>query len=184
MRPRRTDCQCNRQCVMERSTARLFLALWPGQVAQAGALAWQTAHGWPPGTRLTPPQNLHITLHFIGPVPRERLAEIATGLAVPSPRLELRLDHIEAWPHGLVVLAPTEVPGALLEVHANLGRALRDLQLPMETRRYRPHVTLARDAALPTSPPGPIAPVRWRAQGYVLVASEGGRYRVLQRYRV
>lgn len=163
------------------TAVRLFLALWPGPAGRAATLAWQTAHRWPPGVRLTRGANLHLTLHFIGGVPADRLAPIVAGLDVPCGRIVLMLDHAETWRGGLVVLAPTTVPPELTALQARLVAPLQRLGLPVEDRPYRPHVTLARHAAgaeLATPPP----PVRWQAQGYVLAASAGGAYTVLRRY--
>jgi 2'-5' RNA ligase len=162
--------------------ARLFLALWPDAAARTALQAWQRAIGWPAGARPTAAAHLHLTLHFIGAVPRERLPQLATGLAVPAEAFELVLDDFAVWPNGVAVLCPSAAPPALLALNAALGPALRALGLPVDDRPYRPHVTLARHARgalLAGPPPGPVGwPVR---SGYVLAESAGG-YRVLQRF--
>ena len=164
------------------TSSRIFLALWPGPRARAATVAWQEAHGWPAEARVTPSSNLHLTLHFIGAVPSERVPDVAAGLAMPFRRFALELDRIELWPRGVVVLSPARPGDALASLQARLADRLLALRLAVEQREFRPHVTLARraPAAAPLGPAPP--PVRWRAAGYVLAASENGRYRVLQRY--
>ena len=167
---------------MGATTSRLFLALWPGPIAREGILRWQAAHRWPSHARVTAAQDLHITLHFIGAVPLARLPDVSAALDVPSRRFELDLDCTHLWPRGIAVLSPSKFPQALVDLHSDLAGALQRAALPVDARAYRPHVTLARHAESTVPPTEPPAPVRWRAQGYVLAESQGGRYRVLRRY--
>jgi RNA 2',3'-cyclic 3'-phosphodiesterase len=169
-----------------RDPARLFLALWPDAPTRRAMHAWQQALRWPSNARLTAPAHLHLTLHFIGNVPRSRLPELATGLVQPFTPFEWVLDEFAVWHQGIAVLQPSgETPIALMALHAGLADALSALALPVETRPFRPHVTLARHgggAALKVAAAPP--PVHWRANdGYVLAESAGG-YRVLQRFVV
>jgi len=164
------------------ATSRIFLALWPGPRTRAATAAWQFAQRWPAKARVIAPSNLHMTLHFIGAVPTDSVPVVAARLSVPFRSLAFELDHVEVWPRGLLVLAPTRPCDELVALHARLADRLLTLQLPLEQREFRPHVTLARRAAA-AAPVGPAPPpVRWMAQGYVLAVSENGRYRVLQQY--
>jgi RNA 2',3'-cyclic 3'-phosphodiesterase len=164
-------------------TARLFLALWPDEQVRAALAEVQASCHWPAAARPTPRANLHATLHFIGPVARERLPQLASGLAAPARRFSLLLDRIELWPNGIAALVPSQAPDELLALHADLAQRLRLLALPVETRPYRPHVTLARRAAgLALPPPGAHAGVQWACASFALVESAGGQYRVLQRH--
>jgi 2'-5' RNA ligase len=129
------------------------------------------------------PARLHLTLHFLGAVPEPRLQALRAALTPPARGLapfDLRFDRVEHWPHGLVVLGLREAPEPLLALHAGLADALRALQLPLEARTFRPHVTLARKAQ------GAVAPARapdflWPVCGFALVQSADG-YRTLQDY--
>lgn len=164
--------------------ARLFIALWPDEGVRRQLQAWQGAVNWPRGSRLAAAAGLHVTLHFIGAVPRSRLPELVRGLAVPPvPAFELWLDEFAVWHHGIAVLQPsTPSPEPLKELHSRLARALRSLELPVEPRPYRPHVTFARHgqgAALAgASPP----PVQWSCDGGYVLAESAGGYHVLQRF--
>ena len=164
--------------------ARLFLALWPTPAVRAGLAAWRDAFAWPAGAAPVATPKLHLTLHFIGAVPRDAVEPLLPAFAVATAAFELRFGRPELWPGGIAVLRPQAEPAALLRLHAALRDALRAAALPTEARAFRPHVTLARRArgALPLAP-GPA--VRWRVRGHALVESRpgaGGGYDVVRRY--
>lgn len=165
-------------------TARLFLALVPGADVTAALAAHSDAWQWNAGAARYAPADCHITLHFIGPVARQRLDELRAGLAVPLAPFELRFGQPELWRHGLAVLLPEAVPAGLQQLYADLGQALQRLGLKTEARPYRPHFTLARHAAQAQMPlQRPV--FGWPVAGYVLMESTGEvgqRYRVLQHY--
>lgn len=163
--------------------ARLFLALLPDPAVQAALRSHAQAWRWPPGAARYAPPDWHVTLHFLGAVPRTRLDELRAGLDVAITPFELRFGEPMLWPHGLAVLLPMAVPAALQRLHEALGARVRQLGLRTDERAYRPHLTLARRAerAVPPAPPA----WGWRVQGYVLMESTGvpeARYRVLQQY--
>lgn len=148
-------------------TARLFLALWPSPPVRAALIDYQKAWHWNVGASLVRPENLHLTLHFMGQVPHERLALLIKGLAVPFAPFTLTFGRPGLWPAGMAVLEPQTPPADFRRLHDTLGQALKRLELPVERRKFRPHITLAR-----------------RAGGALLesVAGPTGQYRLLQRY--
>jgi RNA 2',3'-cyclic 3'-phosphodiesterase len=126
--------------------------------------------------------KLHLTLHFLGPVRRERLPEVARELVVRMEPFPLLLDRDQLWQGGVAVLCPSVVPHALLALHAGLNATLRRLELNPAREGLRPHVTLARRAAR-AGRPEPDAGILWPVRGYVLVESEpSSGYRVLRTY--
>ena len=164
------------------TAARLFLGLWPAdhvrQAIEDHAAAWQ----WPPRARRTRSERLHITLHFLGQRPARELPLLRSVLDVGWEGCELQLDRCTIWPGGIAVLEAAEVPPALSRLHAELGSRLAAAGVPVETRPYRPHVTLARQATGARPPPG-LPSLRWHASPvYALVQSlPGGRgYQPLQ----
>jgi len=159
---------------------RLFLALWPDEETQERLLTQANQWKWPAACAQYAPAEWHVTLHFIGSVDAGRVEEIAASADVPFRPFELVLDQPKLWPHGMAVLCATRVPTPLQTLHARLGGALLGLGLPVETRSYQPHVTLARHAGAAV-PPSPSTPVVWRARSFALVVSTGDRD---QRYRV
>ena len=165
-------------------TARLFLALWPAANVREQLAAHVAQWQWPAGARVYAPADWHLTLHFIGAVPRERLPPLLHDLHAPLLPFHLQLDQAEAWQQGLAVLTPSQVPPALLGLHGQLQQRLMAHGLPVQERAFRPHVTLARRATGARMPTAPLA-VRWAVQGYALVEStpqEPVRYRVLWRH--
>jgi 2'-5' RNA ligase len=158
---------------------RLFIALWPDPRMRAALAAQRDAWAWPPGAAPVRDDNLHATLHFLGAVAAGRVAALRTALALPFERFVLERFEPKLWPGGLAVLEG-ETPPALAALHARLADALRALDLAVETRPYRPHVTLARRAQRARVPT--TRAMAWPVDGYALVASAGGRYTVLERY--
>lgn len=162
-------------------TLRLFVALWP----DGGANAWlhdcDASIAWPDAAAREGPERRHLTLHFLGAVPRPRLDDVMQALQCPFTPFELVLGSIAAWPRGLLVAEPLARCEALFALHAALGAALQRAGQRVESRAFRPHVTLARRASgavCPASPP----PLRWPVAAYALVASADGHYRNLARY--
>lgn len=162
--------------------ARLFIALWPGEAVRRRLVACADAAVWPPRAARVKPQKLHLTLHFIGAVPRRRLPELRHALTVESKGFELVLDSAGVWRSGVAVIEAREAPPALSALHAALAERLRGLGLSVEKRPFRAHVTLARHALGAKVDP-PAAPLRWRVLGYRLVESTpDGLYVMLARY--
>lgn len=164
---------------------RLFIALWPGEALQHAIASWQRAWAWPPHAALVRREQLHLTLHFLGDVPADRLPDLVQGLRVPFESFSLALGQGEVWPKGVAVLQPDSVPAALLRLHAALRRELVGLDLPVEARPYRAHVTLARRAQ-GAKPPAQGPGLHWRIDsGYALVRAlpGGAGYEVLERFR-
>ncbi len=164
---------------------RLFLALWPDNAVRQQLHARQQGWTWPPAAAPVSADKLHLTLHFLGSVPLERQDEFARALTVEAPpvTLELHTAQPRVWPGGIAVLEFAATP-ALLGLHAALADALAGLDWPLEERRYRPHVTLARKAGGARPPEEASARVEWRAgTGYALVRSVPRRgYEVIRRY--
>lgn len=101
-----------------------------------------------PGCRWTDPDNLHLTLRFIGDVSEPEAAEIDHALAELSPApFELQLGHVGFFGnarkprHVWAGIAPNP---ALSHLHTKIDRALVASGLRPEERRFCPHVTLGR----------------------------------------
>lgn len=165
-----------------RRCARLFLALWPDPETRTHLTACRDAWRWNAGAAPVAPQRLHLTLHFIGAVPRNRVAALAAALQVPFEPFSIFFGVPEPWPRGLAVLGPRDAPEQLGSLHAALGQALRSFGWLVERRDFRPHVTLARKAT------GAVAPthtpvLRWPVGGYALMESVPGEdYRLVRSY--
>jgi 2'-5' RNA ligase len=165
------------------NSSRLFLALWPEISTQQAIQSCCDEWAWPPEASLVPPESLHMTLHFLGNVPDARLPELIQGLKVDFHPFDLSFSHPEMWQHGIAVLEPDSIPDNLLKLHASLDVALKKLELPTDTRKYHPHITLARHATgatFTTSAQENL--VQWRVNSYALVESKMSRYRMVQSF--
>jgi RNA 2',3'-cyclic 3'-phosphodiesterase len=164
------------------STARLFVGLWPDDAVRDAVSVHGGRWGWVPSARLVPRSKLHMTLHFLGAVPQERISDLITGLAVPFVPFAMQLDKTDVWPNEVAVLQPRVLPSALLGLHARLQQALAELQQPTAHERLLPHVTLARKAK-GSRAPAEVQPVTWRIDGYALIESmPGSVYKPLVHY--
>ncbi|HEY0883871.1 MAG TPA: RNA 2',3'-cyclic phosphodiesterase [Ramlibacter sp.] len=162
---------------------RLFVAVWPDASARDALAAWQRAWTWPAGAALVPSERLHLTLHFLGNVPVDEVPAVTAALRVPFEPFELHFGHAELWPGGTAVVRPDAMPPALPGLHSLLAAALAGLDRPVESRRYKAHVTLAR-RAIGATPPAAQPNFSWRADGFVLVRSlpDPGGYELLARF--
>lgn len=83
--------------------------------------------------------NLHLTLAFLGQVPSARLeALLDMAAAIEAAPFDLRLDRLLRWRNGILLLAPSQPPGALLRLRRALRSGLAELELPVETRPFSP----------------------------------------------
>ncbi len=161
------------------ATARLFIAAWPPPSVRAQLAARRDAATASDAAKVDT-ERLHMTLHFLGDVRRDRLSEVTDALAVPIESFELRFANVECWPGGLLVLVADAVPDPLKRLHAALRDAVSALSIPVDPRRFRPHVTLARRAHGPRVLEA-CEPLVWGMSAYVLVESRQG-YRTLAEY--
>jgi 2'-5' RNA ligase len=154
---------------------RLFFAFWPDAPLRARFAALTASLGLAAEARAVPPENLHLTVAFVGEVDDARAARVrAIGRAQRPARCELRFDAFEYWPKPEVLVAAARIVDPALErLWAELHRDLAVLELALNPKRLRPHVTLARKvAAEPTLQAVPS--VEWRPRELCLVRSDTG----------
>ena len=170
------------RCASRRRGAAVRRAVAAAELAAGLAAAADDFRG-PASSRPETADRLHLTLHFLGSVPRRRLDALRASLCLPFEAFELTLGDCERWSSGLVVTTPRTVPPALSALHAAIGSVLGALQLPTESRPFRPHVTLARRHDGPLPPRiTTLLPV-WHVRHYVLAESPADSrqpYRLLQ----
>ena len=100
------------------------------------------------GARWIDPANYHITLRFIGDVDGGVAREIASSLGEEKPRapLTITIDALSTFggarPRALLArIAPSQ---ELARLQADQERLMRRVGLEPESRKFTPHVTLAR----------------------------------------
>lgn len=125
---------------------RAFIALWP-DVASRHDLA-RSAPPASPGVRPLHPDDLHLTIAFIGDLDAATASTLTSTLeGAAPPAVVLDSLHPESWPDAkrprVHVLCHAASP-ALLALHHTVSTALQAIGLAVESRPFRPHVTLAR----------------------------------------
>jgi 2'-5' RNA ligase len=163
---------------------RLFFALWPSAELRDTLATWSRQHA-PQGARPVRPDNLHLTLAFLGSLPEERLDAVhAAGAALRAAPVRLELARVEHWPRPRLLCAlPAPGPDPLAGLATALREQLTTHRLPVETRPFRSHVTLVRKVSGTWSGATFDPPLTWVGKRFALVVSEstreGVRYREL-----
>ena len=136
---------------------RLFFALNVNRAARKEITHLQSKVWGENARGLTRPENLHLTLAFLGntdPARLEDLRVILDGLDVVP--LSLRFDHIGVFRQagGEIWWLGMEENRELQDLQSRLTRELRKGSFPVEERKFVPHLTLARKAAPHNLPKG------------------------------
>lgn len=122
---------------------RLFTAIeLPGEVVDA-----LVAHQPPAGQGIRPVgrAQMHLTLHFIGQADPEAVkAALADARAPPFELTIGALGMFARRGRPAALWAGVEPSAPLQALHDAIGAALAEAGFAVESRAYRPHVTLAR----------------------------------------
>jgi len=100
-----------------------------------------------PAARWTPPDQLHVTLRFIGDMPQGDRHLRSDLHGVRSSGFDMAAAGVGTFPgrgRARVVWAGVDAPPALHQLQRRIERVVRDTGVPPERRRFRPHITLAR----------------------------------------
>ena len=162
---------------------RLFFALWPDDEVRAQLERWSRELHALCGGRPTRPENLHVTLAFLGSIEDARVAEVERAADAVGPRVfPLVLDQPGYWKHNRIAWAGASVvPPELEALVSELRGVLAKSQIRFDAKSFVSHVTLLRDAREPAAMPAPV-PIEWRLDGLALVQSatlpRGSRYEI------
>lgn len=166
---------------------RAFIAVFPPLEVRAAAVSGARAairrpSGDPPGDRVrwTRPENVHLTLKFLGEVREETLEDLSAILdevcAVHAP-FNIGLTGLGAFPSArrarIVWVGVGAGAGALISLATDLDGALASLGFEREERPYTPHLTLGRVRGRPVSLdlPPPLDSGEFRVRHVELVKS-------------
>ncbi len=107
-----------------------------------------------PLPRAVPPQNLHLTLVFLGELPERRLEDVDLAFRqLRAPGFALALAGLGLFGGArprVVYVGAAENP-ALRHLQAKVETAARGAGVELPARRFAPHVTLARLPERPTN---------------------------------
>jgi len=128
--------------------ARLFVALDLPREVREGIVSWQRAELTQEALRVVGPENLHVTLAFLGYLPEKAIgsvAEVVHAVSVPAPRIQLAPEPV-AKPRGRPRFFALDAQSeATIELQADLERELVEKRLyKPEKRPFWSHVTVAR----------------------------------------
>ncbi|GIW98201.1 MAG: RNA 2',3'-cyclic phosphodiesterase [Pirellulaceae bacterium] len=133
-------------------TSRLFIGL-PVSAPAASQLARliDRLSTRIPSVRWVPPENLHLTLKFLGDTPLERIPAIHQCMESAAANIgpvAMRIESCGCFPpHGVprVLWAGVHVEGdGLLTIYQRLDDGLAELGIRPESRSFHPHITLGR----------------------------------------
>jgi 2'-5' RNA ligase len=138
----------------------------------------------PPGARPVAPENLHLTMAFLGMQPAALLPDIAAILdRLTVPEMTLEVDRYGAFQRARIAWAGIRrPPPALAALHDALMEELRQCGIGHDKASpFRPHISLQRNAICDS---GAVAePFSWHAPQLALVHSTtmpgGPIYKVL-----
>ncbi len=129
-------------------TKRLFFALWPNdrqreQLREVINAVAKTVEGHAVDRR-----NWHITLAWIGDYPEEQISQLLKRAdEIDFEPFRLSFDRLDFWARPRIAsLTAATVPEELHRVVTDLENVLQDEGVVKETRTYRPHITVTRNA--------------------------------------
>ncbi len=130
---------------------RCFVAVELDAAARRVLGAWLRRQPRPRGLAWCRPEQLHITLKFLGEIAETQVAGIAAALAEAARRaapFSLRLAALGAFPsHGrprVLCCGVADAGGACAALAARVDAAFEALGFAPEARPFAAHVTLAR----------------------------------------
>ena len=170
------------------NSRRVFFALWPDdEVREKIVEAFKLSPQSKLKGRIMRPENLHITLHFIGNVSEEKLDCLdQAAQTIKVEPFEFALDQYGHFYKAKIFwMGCFEIPQRLKKLHEILGEALSNCDYKIDQRPFAPHITLMRKLIKP----GEIEnfnSINWKVKNFVLVESvtvEGViRYEVIKKY--
>jgi 2'-5' RNA ligase len=171
---------------------RMFFGLWPDAATRATFAGEDRTLFGANGGKLVPPDELHVTLRYLGEVPAplvpalEALGAQAAGTAAST---MIEFDSVEWWKEAKVLVRVAKVlPPPLSALDQALQTGLRSLGVGFDPKPLKLHLTLIRN--IPPHPHGIGAapPLAWDAESLALIEGSsdptGPRYRVRKEWRL
>ncbi len=97
------------------------------------------------------PDNIHLTLKFLGDVEVERVATVSSAVAAAVSSIEpfkIRVEGVGAFPPRgaprVLWIGVNDLEGRLAQLHARIEDRFAKAGFAKESRQFHPHLTLAR----------------------------------------
>lgn len=137
--------------VQDKDLNRLFLAIPPNELMRKMAIHAQkipdlNSHD----IRWTPPENLHLTLAFLGKITQKQYQDLLNQLTIVYPTIEpfyLKFAGVNWFPNpneSHILVAEPQPNKALLEIAHITAECCKKAGISIDSRPYRPHVALAK----------------------------------------
>ncbi len=169
---------------MPQSRMRLFYGFDFDSPFTQALVRWRQCNVAPLG-RAVPAVNLHTTLLFLGQCEPHQLAGLLEmSDQLDSPAFTIRYQQFGIWPKpGIAFVAPLSIDAALQALVARLKQQAQRLELAVDKRPYRPHITLLRGVRETLAAPLQPLDLSWHCSRFCLYQSlqhDGGvRYQPL-----
>ena len=130
----------------KKDTAILFAALPVSEQVKEAAVHLQNALRLRTEGSYPVRENLHVTLAYLGEVPRGRMQEAASIVAsVAAPECRLVFDRMLRWKgQGDMFVYAADAPQSLCAYRAALHAALLKHRFSVDESQFTPHITLVR----------------------------------------
>lgn len=154
---------------------RLFIGLMAPAPVREQIAAYRARWTWPASAKLTPVENFHLTLAFLGQVGEVEESALRAGLAaVHFPPFELRLHRPGRFLEADIAFVAPEPEASLAGLYGDVRQVVEGCGMAVRGD-WHPHLTLARRAAAAVAPVEG-AGIAWAVDAFSLVVSAGGRY--------
>ncbi len=166
---------------------RLFFAIWPSSSVRKQLIAIQKQQA-PKQASLVSPDNLHITLVFLGSMSAEQQhCVVALANTIDFQPFQITLDQLQYRKRQQMLwLCSSKIPDELHSLYAVLSAGLAPCGYVAAERAFIPHVALTRKQGKPQKGRA-MAPLTWPVNGFALVESQtlesGAVYRVLKTWQ-
>lgn len=115
-----------------------------------------------PGLRLIAPEQIHLTLHFLGEYDLALATQALSTLKISA--FELTINSLGTFQghRDTILWAGLAISTALTELHQTMSTRLAEVGYQPEQRPYHPHITLARcDARVSATVVNEFTNQRW-----------------------
>ncbi|MCJ1908524.1 RNA 2',3'-cyclic phosphodiesterase [Planococcus ruber] len=127
--------------------AHYFIGIKIPAFAAAALEQARSSWGMDRHKRYTAPEDMHLTLLFIGNVPHEEIAQAAEALKeIDAAAFELTMNGISFFGNPgtpRIVYAAVEESEALRKLQANVKEKILKFQMNPDLKPFVPHITLA-----------------------------------------
>jgi len=149
---------------------KLFFALSPDPTVRERII--QHRNRFSIAGRLSKDNNIHLTVLYLGKLSvnqQQKIIDCANRIQVN--RFELQLNHIDYFKHNKITwMGVKHIPPELSKLHHELSECGKSIELELEKRAFKPHLTLARKALLEKK--HSFTCINWPVNQFVLYESK------------